>query len=461
MKRFLGFGDRETDSPEVLRARARHRRIFLTAGTSALAKATSVATMLISLPLTLHYLGAERYGIWATISSFSLMLAFADLGVGNGVLTAVARSSGENNELKIKQYISSAYIVLTAIASAVILVGVLIFPLIDWARVFNVRGTEAQGEAGAAMWVFIICFGISLPVTLIQRVQLGLQRGFLSNLWQCGASGLTLATVMFAAHVAAPLPWLVAAFLLPPLLVGTANALIFFGYQMPSIAPAASCVSRSLMAEVVRVGGMFFALQIAMATAFFSDSFLISRTLGAAEVTEYSIADRLFSPISQLISLVVLPLWPALSEALARKDWSWAWRTLVICTMGAFAVSLLISLILLLGAPFIIQHWIGEGFHVPFALLAGFAAWRVIEAVAGTPSMYLNALQAVRFQVICAMLMAACALTLKLLLIHRVGVVALPWATVASYIIFSGLPTMIYLRGHRRAQADLRMERVR
>ena len=41
----------------------------LTAISSAVAKVITVVTMLISVRLTLNYLGTERYGLWMTISS--------------------------------------------------------------------------------------------------------------------------------------------------------------------------------------------------------------------------------------------------------------------------------------------------------------------------------------------------------------------------------------------------------
>ena len=72
------------------RAKERHRRIVLSAIASAMAKIISITTALISVPLTLHYLGPERYGMWMTISSLAALLAFADLGIGNGMLNAIA-----------------------------------------------------------------------------------------------------------------------------------------------------------------------------------------------------------------------------------------------------------------------------------------------------------------------------------------------------------------------------------
>src|SRR5690349_12437842 len=51
------------------RSRERFRRIGLTTASSIAARGISFATSLITVPLTLHYLGTERYGLWATLSS--------------------------------------------------------------------------------------------------------------------------------------------------------------------------------------------------------------------------------------------------------------------------------------------------------------------------------------------------------------------------------------------------------
>ena len=88
--RFRPF-DTSTDDG---RARERHRHIAWTTVTAATAKAVTALTMLISVPLTLGYLGPERFGMWMAISAVIAMLGFADFGLSNGLLNAVAHASG-------------------------------------------------------------------------------------------------------------------------------------------------------------------------------------------------------------------------------------------------------------------------------------------------------------------------------------------------------------------------------
>jgi len=63
--RFKPF-DTSTDDG---RSKERYRRVVLTAGSSFVNKTVTILTGLISVPLTVHYLGAERYGLWMTISA--------------------------------------------------------------------------------------------------------------------------------------------------------------------------------------------------------------------------------------------------------------------------------------------------------------------------------------------------------------------------------------------------------
>ena len=76
-------------STEGGRSRERYRRAGFTAAAAFAAKIVAVAAVFVTVPLTLNYLGSERYGLWMTISSVSLMLGFADLGIGNGVLLSL------------------------------------------------------------------------------------------------------------------------------------------------------------------------------------------------------------------------------------------------------------------------------------------------------------------------------------------------------------------------------------
>lgn len=440
-------------SSEEARARERHRRLVLTSLSSALAKVISVATSLISVPLTLHYLGAERYGVWLTISSLTAMLSFADLGLGNGVLNRVAAAYGRGDRQAILQYVSSAFAVLTPIGLVVLgtlLAGGLFQP---WSYLFNIRGELARKEVGAAMAAFSACFAVAIPAGVVQRVQMALQQGFVSGLWQCASSLFALAGLLLAIHFRASLPWLVLALLGAPSVAALCNSVLFFCGQQPDLAPRFAAVSRGAVMDIGRTGFLFFILQAVSAIAYATDTVIVARALGAANVPTYGVPAQLFALIPMLLSMVLAPLWPAYGEAIARRDHAWVRSTLKRSLTLSVGFAATMSLGLLIAAPLILRVWVGHAVSAPFLLLLGLAVWRTIEAASNALAMFLNGANVIRFQVLVATLTGVCALTLKLLFVRVFGVSGPPWAGVIAYALCGALPLYIYI--HKRfAGAD-------
>src|ERR1700759_1801607 len=96
--------------------RERYRRAGLTASASFISKALTIVISFVSVPLTVHYLGSERYGVWLTIGSLLTWMALTDFGLsGNALVNVLAESSGNDDIKTARQYVSSAFWVLTCI----------------------------------------------------------------------------------------------------------------------------------------------------------------------------------------------------------------------------------------------------------------------------------------------------------------------------------------------------------
>lgn len=428
------------------RVNERHRRITLSALASVLAKILSVSAALISVPLTLHYLGAERYGMWMTMSSLIAMLGFADLGIGNGVLTAVARAYGNDDREAIRRFVSSGLFVLALIALVIMLVFAMCYPFVPWHRIFNVNGRLARSEAAPALALFVLCFALAIPTGIVQRVQMGLQRGFLASLWQCAASALGLAGLLIAIQLEAGLPWLVLALVGAPLFAALMNSLLFFGKIAPDIAPRRSAISHQAVRQIASAGALFLVLQIVMAVTYSSDNVLIAHYLGAEAVTQYAVPDKLFSLVPMVVLMFSFPLWPAYGEAIARGDAIWVGRTLRRSLKLAFSFSLSVCALLVAIAPWLIIHWVGHIVEPSLLLLLAFASWRIIDSCAGTISIFLNGANLIRFQAIIAIFFAIAALTLKIYLVPRIGISGILFSTSIAWLTFVGLPLYFYVR---------------
>jgi O-antigen/teichoic acid export membrane protein len=431
------------------RSRERHRRVMLSAIAAAAARAISVATALITVPLTLHYLGAERYGMWMTMSSVITMFGFADLGMGYGILNVVAQSNGTDDRLAIRAVGSSGFFALSIIAAAIVLAFWVAYPFISLPEIFNVHSEAARQEAGPALACMVACFAMSVPLAVVTRVQMGLQQGYAASLWLCLGSVLGLIGVLAVILLKGGLPWLVIGFLGGPIIASIINVVHFYGFAAPDLTPRRELISRSMVVRIASVGSLFFGLQIAMAVAFASDNLVIAHLLGAEVVTQYAVPEKLFGLIGVIVGIVLQPLWPAYGEAIARGDRRWVSDTLLRSLFASIGVTTVLSATLIVFGPWIISVWTGPTVVPSFALLLGLGIWKVIEAGGNAVSMFLNGANVIRFQLVLAALMASLAVVLKIFLVTRVGLAGVVWATVIANLAI--VPLMVwFIRGWLR-----------
>lgn len=427
------------------RSAARHRRAVLTGITSGISRAVRIGVALITVPLTLHYLGNERFGLWMTISSVLAMAGFADFGVGNGVLNTVSTAFGKDDWDGIRQAISSGIAVLTLIGALILAAFLAIYRFVDWGNVFRATTSTARAEAGPAMLVFMVCFALNVPLDVVQRAQLGLQQGFLTNIWEIFSSILILVGILAVVHFHLSLTALVVAFAGAPVLGTWMNAGFFFGVSRRDLLPKWNLVSRTVIQKIASLGGLFFVLQLMGVLAFSADNFIIARILGVADVTVFSIPQRMFAVIAVVVTMLMMPLWPAYGEAMSRGDMHWVRRTLSRTMLGVFVFTTVVSGLLLLLSNKLLLWWVGPSIHPSFLLMLGLAIWAILSNCGNTLAMFLNGTGMVKFQVILACIFGTGCLLLKILFTRLYGIAGVPWATVITYTLFAALPYMWYI----------------
>ncbi len=396
------------------------------------------------MPLTLHYLGTERFGMWMTMSSLVAFLSFADLGMGNGLLSSVATAHGRDDRAKIRQLVSSAYFALGLIAIFVLAFLAVAYTFVPWHRVFNVQSDLARAEAGPAIAAMVACFALAIPIGVVQRTQLGLQMGYAASLWQCVASLLGLAGVMLAVWQEAPLPLLVLAYVGAPLLVGMANSLVFFLYQQRDLAPSPDEVSRGAIRSLVGTGLLFLILQIVSALTFSADALIIAHFFGAAAVATYAIPEKIFALISLMIGWAVSPMWPAYSEARARGDTQWVTSSFRRALVFSFWIAAASAFAAVLMMPYILHVWLGKALEVPLLLLVGFGVWETCKVWGANTYAYLNGMDRVGFQVFLAVALLVTALPLKFHLAGTIGIAGPLLATVVAYAVCVMIPFYLF-----------------
>lgn len=432
---------------EAGRGQQRRRRANAASIASVVARATGFITSLVSVPLTLNYLGTERFGLWMALSSALVFLSFADLGLGNGLMTSIAQCHGRDDLAGARRQISSAFILLSGIAVAVAITGLAIGSMVDFASIFSVRDPLAVSEARVSMLILVLGFALNMPLGVVIRAQTGFQGGFQSNLWQAAGNLLGLVLVLLAINFRGGLPWLVAGFAGGPLLATAMNFGFYFFAQNPSLRPSFRLFDRKVARSLFRVGVLFLVLQVAGSFAMSSDNFILASRLGADSVAELAVPARLFLIIASIGAVVTTPLWPAYGEAFARGDTRWVAATLRRSLLTMFLYATLASILLLIFGEAILKAWVGDSVRPSMSLMLALAVWTVLSTVGHALAMFMNGIQIIRLQVYSASAFAVVGFLLKWLLATSYGGAGLIWGGIIAFVLTTAVPYALLLPG--------------
>ncbi|MGD0548783.1 MAG: lipopolysaccharide biosynthesis protein [Terracidiphilus sp.] len=428
------------------RSRERYRKVLLTAITGPITSSCSFLTFLITVPLTVRYLGPERYGAWMSLSALMAFLRFSDLGLGNGLVGAISQAEGRGDRLYAQRAISSVMVCL-CISGAFLLVAFPVSTLfIHWDYVLGLASLKDRGEIQAAILIFVAAYAIGIPVNMVQQVQRSIQQGYISNLWMTAGSLISLVGVYFAATHHARIPWLVVIISGVPLMPALANGFVLYFVQRPDLRPSLKNFDRDVAKGLLHKGVLFLGLGIAAALAFDSQNIVIAHILGPAAVGVYAVVQRLYSTIPILVGYITMPLWPAFGEALGRQEWPWIARALRRgITANAVIASAFAIVLFLFNGP-ILLHWTHGAISAPKWLIAGFSVWAVTSAISSPICMLLNAAHVLWFQLVTSVIFGLMTITTTILFLPSMGLAAAVWSMVCVYLCTQLGPYLFYLR---------------
>ncbi|MER7333106.1 oligosaccharide flippase family protein [Micromonospora sp. NPDC000119] len=380
-------------------------------------------------------LGPELYGLWAAIGALTAMAAFADLGLGNGLMTKLAPCYATGDVARARRYVSSAYVLLAGIAVLILLCLWSSSSLVPWAGLFGADGDPAGSEAEPFVLACLTAFVVNVPLSLVVRVQFAYQQVAQSNLWQALGGLCALPLVLLAVHLDLPPVGVVTASVAGPVLTNLLTSCWVYGRALPQLRPRLRAADRGEARELLALGGLFLLLTIVMSVASNADALVIAHVLRMRDVTDFAVSARLFAQLGILVSLVNVPLWAANGEALARGEIDWVRRTSRRMTIlsSSMAVGLGGGLVLV-GGP-LIEAWAGVRLDEGGLLLAGLAGWWVLLAAMSPCFMVQNAAGVVRPQLLGWTLYLVVSIPLKWYAAGRYGVAAVPIAGTLVYLL--------------------------
>lgn len=420
---------------------SRAKKLLFAVASGLVGRLVAALVPLLIMPSMLDYLGRDIFGVWMTALSITSMALFADLGIGNGLVTRLSACLGKGDLALAQRYVSSAYFLLTVVACVLALLVVLGVSLDLFSGWVSLSGNDY--DYAKVVFVTLLAFSIGIPVSLVQRVQYAIQVAWIANAWQILSAIVSISLAKLSMVLGLSAWQVVAVYAFSPLCVLIASTFHCYSFRAANIKPKITMISGVVVGDTVRLGAKFLTLGVLSSVALNADAIIIAKQLGAGAVADFALVAKLSTLLSLIISVAYLPLWPANADAFARGDHEWVRKATVRASLAGALIVGAVGFVLILYVDQLMSLWIGRGIDGQSKLMGMFVAMAVLTAICSPFQMVSNSLGSVRPQMIGWLLYCFSSICLKWIMVGKEGILIIPVISAVAYLIFL-MPFSIY-----------------
>ena len=367
-------------------------------------------------------LGSEKFGLWGVITSLTAMVSFLDLGIYSAVVTIVARAMAQGRPDDARRYLKGSAVILASIGAAGFVVGT---PFVFM---------RAESADVPAFLLSLAMLGANLPLGMSGSIFIGLQRGGITAVWDGTQAVAVLAATSLAVHTSDSVAMAVLGTIAGSFITTVGRATHLF-LAHPEVRPHRAPADFAQIRRVASDGSLFLLASLVGGMSYMLDGALTLSWLGVAAAAQMTVAHRIAIAANTILGVMTTPLWPAFTDAATRGDRRWISRTLVRMTLLLTAAAIAGSTIIVAGGEPALRWFLRQDLGFGASVLWAIFAWEVILAVPRVANLYLNAVSALRFQIVVFAVSTSLSFVVKYMLAKPLGIAGILLGTPAACLL--------------------------
>ena len=399
-----------------------------------ISKGLGIFISLLLVRLTINYVNPSNYGIWLTLSSIVGWMSFFDIGVNNGMRNKLASSLAQSDTETAQKLVSTTYAILSLIFIPLLFVLVFANKFIYWPGILN-TSNSMMNELSLISLILFSYFCIRFILSTINVILLANQKPAMASFSAVTEQIVSLLIIFILTKTTrGSLLNLAIGLCASPLFILLGYNIYFFRTQFRNIIPKISKIDFSLGKSLFSLGVKFFIISIAGIIIFQTANIILIRSFGPAEVTNYNICFKYFSILSMTMSILLTPLWSAVTDSYSKQEYQWIINA--VKKYNKIAMLFLgVGIIMLLFSETIYRVWINNSsINIPFSLSLWMLIFSVTMSFGGIYCAVLNGIGALKIQFIASLISPFLFLAMCYILIHifNFGVSAIVISMIAA-----------------------------
>jgi O-antigen/teichoic acid export membrane protein len=296
---------------------SRFSRFVSGIGASYVGVVANMAYSLAIVPIGLHYLGPDQFGLWMLLTQVSAYLSFIELGMFGSAARVLIDYKDRKDGTSYSGVVASASVILVAQGALMIGACWLLAPLVI--QSFNIPANLRE----LAVYLFVslgLSIGLATCFKIFSAILYANQRIDLVVLFQATSPLLSLAIIwplLAAGYGLKALPW---SFLPPVILL---SAISWIACRRLGLLPSKmgiSDISPARIRELFKLGADFFLINVGTQLLEASQLMIVSRTMGLTAAATWNVSTKLFTLLYQLTAKVENTAVVFFSEMIVRGE---------------------------------------------------------------------------------------------------------------------------------------------
>ena len=407
---------------------------------------------IVTSKIIIAHFGVDLYAQYGLLTSLPGLLPFADLGIAAVVINAVAESKDPRSDPYVLRTITTAFRILIASSSIIVLLAIGISLLGWWPAIL---GTGLSPTLPTAALLCMVVFGVTLPLTIGQRILVGLGKTSTQVASQVVFSPFMFLSIGAVALFSLPFGGYISVFSYIAGGLVSIICLVAVARDLgKQVATAFRDVPRVRTVKGVPAIGLAWPMllqMIVLPIAMQTDRLLLSHLTHGPELAEYNLASQLFGIVLQTIAAAGIAFWPIFARARA----SGRIRSPLVPT-GWFALGgLAVGTALALLSPLLALFVSGGKITLDPWLVWGFVAFVVVQAAKYPIGMYMTDKKGLTFQVVPIFILLPINLGLSFWLVGVVGAGGPIIGSMVATLLCQVIPNLWFVRRDMRRRAQL------
>jgi len=413
----------------------RLRRLFSSIRASYVRFAVTSACSLAAVPIYLHFLGKEQYGLWLTLLSVLMPLSLMSIGFPTVSQNLLAEARARDDWQTANRVLSTSFIFLCVAAVLACLLMAMGLRL-GVVQALLKTGPGPAASVVPALVIALAGFALGQPLQVFRLAFRAFER---VDLEQYGLAALSAANLLFTALVLWAGEGIAGVAAVYAFLQVVAGVVFFAALtrKFKRLRFSLRHFSLTLARRMLPPGFHFFVVSVSGVLMWGIDNLVIAGVMGVAFVTAFAIAARLTSLLRGLIALPFSTSGPTITALSAEGREAPLRRLYFLSTRLAFSAAVLFAVELGFFGRDFIRLWAGRAVVVDAATFAALVAVLVVN-VLQQPA-YAFIIATTRHQIFSwfSLLEGAANLVLSLWWVHRWGVLGVALGTLVPQALIS------------------------